>query len=199
MKARTRVITAAVSTQHKYLPAKPKGGQIGRWLFSVLAFSWLQAQGVIYSLCYFSVVSVTAVRLVPSAARTVRGMRCVGRPAVRKRGERDEGQGWRCWGEAVPACDRAVPRPFGEDWEIQGPGTWSSSPCLFPQDSRRSVIPCCETSWGASWGEARCGQREALSNPTGGHDNLLPTAFNLLCSTALPRCPGRVRSSSLRL
>lgn len=55
----------------------------GRWLFSALAFSWLQARGVIYSL-YFAVVSVTVARLVPSEPRRVQGRRCVGRAAVQK-------------------------------------------------------------------------------------------------------------------
>lgn len=56
----------------------------GRWLFSALAFSWLQAQGVIYRLCCSAVVSVTGARLVPAEPRRVQGRRCVGRAAVQK-------------------------------------------------------------------------------------------------------------------
>lgn len=93
-----------MNNRGKNLPANPTGRQAGRWLCSVLAFSWLQAQGVICSLD-FSLLLVTAARLVPPELRTVRGVRSAERPALRKRGEGDEGQGWRCWGQAIPMWD----------------------------------------------------------------------------------------------
>lgn len=67
----------------KNLPENPKGRQVGRWLCSMLAFSWVQAWGVIFSLD-FSLVSVTAARLVPPELGTVQGVRSAESPELWK-------------------------------------------------------------------------------------------------------------------
>lgn len=101
-------------------------------------------------------------------------------------------QGWQCWGRVVPVWDRAVSHPSGDEWEMWGVGKWHFSLCCFPWDC---LTPCYKTAWDMTWGE-QCFRKRALSNSTDGH-NSLPTAFSkhLLCSTALLRCVGRVRSS----
>lgn len=117
-KARTQVITTAMNSWDKNLPANPQGRQVGRWLCSTLAFSWLQAQGFICSLA-FSLLSVTAARSVLSELRTVRGVRSAKTSALWKPGEGDEGQGWQCWGQTLLRWDGADFQPLLISWGQQ--------------------------------------------------------------------------------